>query len=103
MTGAAVGGPAPRPATAEPFRAQVVDLLRSGALTEAGRATVAGRETVTFVGDDGHTRFEYTVEVGTYDPVRWRISPLDASGETIVDFETYELLPAGEAPPEPGP
>jgi hypothetical protein len=99
VDGAAAGGPTPQPATAEPFREQVLDLLRSGRLTESGRATVAGRDVVSFVWNDGRTRYEYTVDARTYDPVRWRFSPADASSETTVTFETYEILAADPGAP----
>lgn len=92
-TGPAAAGATPRPATAQPFRAQVLDLLRSGKLTESGRPTAGGGQ-ISFVWNDGHTRYEYTVEAGTYDPVRWRFSPTDATSETIITFDTYETLPA---------
>ncbi|HEX5584677.1 hypothetical protein [Gaiella sp.] len=89
----------PQPVVAQPFREQVLDLLRSGKLTESGRATVDGREAVSFTWDDGHTRYAYTVDAGTYTPVRWLIAPLGAESETIVTFETYETLPAGQMAP----
>jgi hypothetical protein len=96
--GETVPGATPQPATAQPFREQVFDLLRSGKLTPSGRSTVAGRQTVSFVWDDGHTRYEYTVEAGTYDPLRWRLSPVAADGGTTITFDTYELLPAEQVP-----
>jgi hypothetical protein len=88
----------PQPVTAQPFRDQVLDLLRSGGLTESGRATVDGRETISFTGSDGHTRFAYTVDAATYAPVRWRFDPLDATAPATVAFETYEVVPAAGAP-----
>ena len=97
-TGATPEGATPPPATAEPFREQVLDLLRSGKLTQSGRSTVDGRQTISFTWNDGHTRYEYTVETGTHDPVRWRFSPTDGSSETTVTFNTYETLPADETP-----
>lgn len=87
----------PAPATAQPFRDQVLDLLRTGKLTQSGRATVGGRQTISFAWNDGHTRYEYTVEAGTYEPVRWRFAPADASSETTLSFETYEILRTDEA------
>jgi hypothetical protein len=94
--GETVPGATPQPATAQPFREQVLDLLRSGKLTRSGRSTVAGRQSVSFVWADGHTRYEYTVEAGTYHPVRWRFSRNDADGWTTVTFDTYEILPADQ-------
>jgi hypothetical protein len=88
----------PQPVTAQPFRDQVVDLLRSGKLTQSGRGTVDGRPTISFAWNDGHARYEYTVEAGTYEPVRWQISPTDGTPSATVSFETYETLPAGSAP-----
>jgi hypothetical protein len=98
-SGRLVGGPTPEPVSAQPFRDQVLDLLRSGKLTEAGRSTVGGRHTVSFTWNDGHTRYEYTVDAATYEPVSWRIAPLDVEGETVVTFETYETVPAGQREP----
>jgi hypothetical protein len=91
------GNATPQPASAQPFRDQVVDLLRGGKLTESGRASVDGRRTVSFVWEDGRTRYEYTVEAGTYDPVRWRFASTDSSSETTVTFDTYELVDADRA------
>jgi hypothetical protein len=93
VTGTGSAGATPQPATAQPFRQQVLDLLRSGKLTRSGSATVDGRPTVSFAWSDGHTRYEYTVDARTYDPVRWRFAPDDASSETTITFETYEILP----------
>jgi hypothetical protein len=98
-SGRHVGSPTPEPVTAQPFRDQVLDLLRSGKLTESGRSTVGGRQTVSFTWNDGHARYEYAVDATTYEPLRWRIAPLDVEGETVVTFETYETIPAGQ--PEP--
>ena len=97
-TGTMPGSATPPPATSEPFREQVLDLLRSGKLTRSGRSTVGGRETVSLTWNDGQTRYEYTVEAGTYDPVRWRFSPTDANTETTITFKTYEILPADQTP-----
>ncbi len=66
---------------------------------DGGHATVAGRDVVSFVWNDGRTRYEYTVDARTYDPVRWRFSPADASSETTVTFETYEILAADPGAP----
>jgi hypothetical protein len=96
--GTTPGSATPPPATAEPFREQVLDLLRSGKLTRSGRSTVGGRQTISFTWNDGHTRYEYTVEAGTHDPVRWRFSPTDGSSETTVTFNTYETLAADQTP-----
>jgi hypothetical protein len=38
------------------------------------------------------------VEAGTYDPVRWRLSPTNATGDTTINFNSYEILPADETP-----
>jgi hypothetical protein len=87
----------PAPATAEPFREQVLQLLREGKLTQIGRSVADGRKAISFAWDDGHTQYEYTVEAGTYEPIRWRFSPAGA-GETTVTFEAYEILQAEDAP-----
>ena len=89
----------PQPATAEPFREQVVRLLRDGKLSPVGRPTGG---IVSFAWSDGRTRYEYTVDARTYEPVRWRLVSPAARSETTVSFETYELLSeedaAGRAP-----
>jgi hypothetical protein len=92
-------GTPPAAATGEPFRAQVLDLLRSGRLTPSGESTVDGRRTLSFTWDDGHTRYDYTVAAGTYEPVSWRFTPDDAAtSSATMEFETYEDLPATAAP-----
>lgn len=98
-SGRHVEAPTPAPVTAQPLRDQVLDLLRSGKLRESGRSTVDGRQTVSFTWNDGHARYEYTVDVATYEPVSWRIAPIDAEGETTVTFETYEILPGDRREP----
>lgn len=95
-SGRGVESSTPQPASAQPLRDQVLGLLRTGKLTESGRSTVGGRQNVSFTWDDGHTRYEYTVDAQTYEPVRWRIAPIGAESETIVTFRTYETLPAGQ-------
>jgi hypothetical protein len=87
----------PAPAAAEPFRAQVLQLLRDGKLTPIGRSSVDGRSAISFAWDDAHTRYEYTVEAGTYVPIRWRFTPA-GGGETTVTFESYEILRPEDAP-----
>lgn len=94
----APAGSTPQPATAEPFRDQVLDLLRSGKLSPAGRSVVDGRRTVSFAWSDGHSRYEYAVDPATYDPVRWRISRLDGTTAATVTFETYEVVAADRTP-----
>jgi hypothetical protein len=92
-------GAAPAPATGEPYRDQILELLRSGRLTLSGRSTVDGRQTLSFTWNDGHTRYDYTVAAGTYEPVRWRFSPDDAATPAAsVAFRTYERLSADRAP-----
>jgi len=95
-TGTTSGSATPQPATAQPFRDQVLDLLRSGKLTRSGRSTDGSREMISFIWNDGHTRYEYMVEAGTYEPVRWRFSPINTNTETTVTFRTYEMLPADQ-------
>ena len=73
-------GATPEPASPEPFRDQILALLRSGKLTPSGRTTLDGRPAVAFGWDDGNTRYDYTV---------------DASSATTVDFTAYESLAAG--------
>jgi len=91
-------GATPQPATAEPFREQIIDLLRTGKLTESGRSSVGDRQTVSFVWNDGHTRYQYTVAARTYEPVLWHFSPTGTNTATTITFDTYEILPAAQAP-----
>jgi hypothetical protein len=75
----------------EPFRDEIVSLLRSGDAREDGRETVDGREAVRLVGADGHTT--YLVDAATYAPIR--LVTVNGGATTTLSFRVYELLDAG--------
>lgn len=83
----------PQPASAQPLREQVLLLLRDGKLTP----TSSERGTLSFAWSNAQTRYEYTVEADTYEPVRWRFASAATGSETTVTFETYEVLAEDEA------
>jgi hypothetical protein len=78
---------------AEPFRREVLELLRSGDAKEAGRVTLDGREAIRIVGNGG--RATYFVDADTYDPIEFRTE--GDGGGTSLRFVTYETLPLNEA------
>lgn len=84
----------PQPATSEPFREQVVRLLREGKLDPVGRPTDG---TVSFAWSDGRTQYEYMVDAQTYEPIRWRFASSATGSETTVTFEKYEVVSAEDA------
>ena len=97
-SGQATGAPAmatPAPATAQPFRDQVLSLLRAGKLRESGRIEINGREALTFAWNDGHTTSTYAVDPSTHNPIRWKLQADDGTTTTVV-FRTYELLAVDE-------
>jgi hypothetical protein len=74
----------------EPFRDEIVSLLRSGDAREDGRETVDGRDAVRLVGADGHTT--YFVDAATYAPIR--LVTVNGGATTTLSFRVYELLDA---------
>jgi hypothetical protein len=85
----------PAPATAQPFRDQVLSLLREGKLRESGRIEIDGRDAITFAWNDGHTTSIYAVDPSTHNPIRWELRADDGTTTTVA-FRTYELLPVDE-------
>jgi hypothetical protein len=87
------GRPAPPKTQAdpieEPFRREVLELLRSGGAKEDGRVTIAGRDAVRIVGNNGHAT--YFVDAKTYDPLEFRTA--GDGGGTSLRFAVYETLP----------
>lgn len=97
-SGQPTGAPAmatPPPATAQPFRDQVLSLLRAGRLRESGRIEIDGRDAITFAWNDGHTTSTYAVDPSTHNPIRWQLHTDDGTTTTVV-FRTYELLSVDE-------
>jgi hypothetical protein len=80
----------PEPATPfeEPFRREILRLLRSGAVAD-GRVRVGGREALRIVSRDGRTT--YLVDAGTYTPIELRTK--GDGGEVTLSFNAYEELP----------
>ncbi len=89
----------PQPATAQPLRDQVVQLLRDGKLEPVGGPSDG---TASFAWSDGRTRYEYTVDASSYEPVRWRLTSPANGSETTVTFETYEVLSEDDAAAQRG-
>jgi hypothetical protein len=73
----------------EPFRREVLELLRSGDAREDGRAILAGRDAVRIVGNNGSST--YFVDAKTFDPIEFRT--VGDGGGTSLRFEVYETLP----------
>jgi hypothetical protein len=76
----------------DPFRAQILALLRSGKVHEDGRPTVDGRDLIRFVSNDRHAT--YLVDATTYHPVEWTTT--GDGGGTTLRFVTYENVPVSE-------
>jgi hypothetical protein len=74
----------------EPFRAEILELLESGAAHETGRVEIGGREAIRIESTDGS--HVYLVEAETYVPLEWT-STGDGGGVTL-RFPVYEELPA---------
>jgi hypothetical protein len=72
----------------EPFRQEIMRLLRSGAV-EDGAVQVGDREAHRIVSRDG--RVTYLVEAGTYAPIELRTR--GEGGEVTLTFRAYEELP----------
>jgi hypothetical protein len=88
----AAAKPEPAKPVEEPFRRQILHLLRSGAV-EGGRVSVGGREAIRLVSRDGRTT--YLVDADTYDPIELRTS--GNGGSVTLTFEVYEELPRTSA------
>lgn len=73
----------------EPFRREVLELLRSGDARQAGRLTFAGHDAIRIVGNDG--ALTYFVDAKTYDPIEFRTR--GTGGGTSLRFVVYEKLP----------
>jgi len=77
----------------EPFRREVLELLRSGDARELGRVTLGNREAIRIVGNDGNAT--YFVDAKTYDPIEFRTQ--GDGGGTSLRFVVYETLPLTSA------
>jgi hypothetical protein len=73
----------------EPFRAEILGLLESGAAHEAGRIEIKGREAIRIVSSDG--RQVYLVDAETYVPLEWATA--GNGGGVTLRFPVYEELP----------
>jgi hypothetical protein len=73
----------------EPFRAEILALLRSGRAQETGHVEVDGRDAIRIESPDGSQ--VYFVEPVTYAPIEW-VSTGNGGGVTL-RFPVYEELP----------
>jgi hypothetical protein len=73
----------------EPFRREVLELLRSGNARQTGRVTLAGKQAIRIEGNDGNAT--YFVDAKTYDPIEFRT--VGDGGSTSLRFVVYETLP----------
>jgi hypothetical protein len=81
-------GPAEPSPAEEPFRQQVLALLRSGEARETGRTTIGGRSAIRIATPTGGAT--YFVDADTYDPIEFRT--VGESGGTVMRFVVYEQL-----------
>jgi hypothetical protein len=77
----------------EPFRREVLELLRSGDAREMGRVTLAGRQAIRIVGNGGNAT--YFVDPKSYNPIEFRT--VGNGGSTSLRFVVYETLPLSTA------
>ncbi len=80
---------------ADPFRAEILAMLKSGQVREDGHLTVDGREAIKLVGTEEGGRQELLVDAATYDPIEWRTA--GDGGGTVLRFVVYETLPDSSA------
>jgi hypothetical protein len=73
----------------EPFRREVLELLRAGDARELGQVTLSDREAIRIVGNNG--KATYFVDPKTYDPIEFRTA--GDGGSTSLRFVVYETLP----------
>lgn len=77
----------------ELFRGELAALLRSGAVVDAGRTTVNGREARVFRARDGS--MTYLADAATYRPIRFSVA---SGGTTLtIEFRAFEQLDGGAA------
>ena len=76
----------------EPFRQEILRLLRSGAVVD-GQVEVEGREALRIVSRDGRTT--YLADAETYAPIELRTR--GDGGEVTLSFRAYEELPRSAA------
>jgi hypothetical protein len=77
-------------ADADPFRAEILALLKSGKVREDGRPTIDGRQAIRFVGAQDGGRQVYIVDAATYAPIEWRTT--GDGGGTVLRFVVYQTL-----------
>lgn len=71
------------------FRAEILQLLRSGQAAVTGRREVDGRAALEITGDDGSRSF--LVDADSYVPIELRTR--GTGGGTVLRFVAYETLP----------
>jgi hypothetical protein len=75
--------------TGDEFRAEILELLRSGQAAVTGRREVGGRAALEITGDDRSRSF--LVDAESYVPIELRTR--GTSGGTVLRFVAYETLP----------
>lgn len=73
----------------EPFRAEILAVLRSGHARVTGRVEIDGREAIRIESADGTQ--VYYVDPKTYDPIEW--TSRGHGGSVTLRFVVYEQLP----------
>ena len=72
----------------EPFRADILKLLRSGRAEETGRVEIGGRDAIRIESPDG--KQVYLVDAETYTPIEWTTT--GNGGSVTLRFPVYEEL-----------
>jgi hypothetical protein len=67
----------------DPYHAKILALLQSGKAHEDGRTTVAGREAIRIVADDG--AMTLLVDADTYEPIEWRVDEGARDDDAVFD------------------
>jgi hypothetical protein len=73
----------------EEFRAEIIALLESGRVRDAGHVQVDGRDAIRLESLDG--KQVYVVDAATYDPIEWTSE--GKGGRVTLRFPVYEQVP----------
>jgi hypothetical protein len=76
-------------AAEDPFRAEILALLKSGRARETGRVEVDGRDAIRIESPNG--KQVYLVDAATYAPIQW--TSTGDGGSVTLSFPVYEDLP----------
>ncbi len=77
----------------EPFRADILKLLRSGRAEETGRVEMDGRDAIRIESPDGSRA--YLVDAETYAPIEWTTT--GNGGSVTLRFPVYEELAVNDS------